>query len=39
LNTKVIFDRATRRITNDKLANELLAGAPPRIGWEEYYRL
>jgi predicted dehydrogenase len=39
LNTKVLFDRATHQITNNKLANELLAGALPRIGWEEFYRL
>jgi hypothetical protein len=39
LNTKLIFDRATKQITNNKLANELLAGAPPRKDWEQYYKL
>ena len=29
----------TRKITNNKRANELLKGNPPRKGWEEYYRL
>jgi predicted dehydrogenase len=38
VNAKLSFDPATRRITNHKLADELLAGAPPRKGWEEYYR-
>ncbi len=39
LNTKLTFDRATKQITNDKVANELLAGPPPRKGWEQYYQL
>ncbi|MCC5930965.1 MAG: Gfo/Idh/MocA family oxidoreductase [Cyclobacteriaceae bacterium] len=39
LNTKILFDRKKKQITNNKLANELLAGGPPRKGWEEYYRL
>ncbi len=33
------FDRKTKRITNNKQADELLAGPPPRKGWEQYYRL
>ena len=28
-----------KKITNHKLANELLAGVPPRKGWEQYYKL
>lgn len=39
LNTKLVFDRATKQITNDKTANELLVGPPPRKGWEQYYKL
>ena len=33
------FDRKTQQITNNKVANELLAGPPPRKGWEEFYKL
>jgi hypothetical protein len=39
VNAKLEFDRETRRITNHKLANELLDGVPPRAGWEQYYKL
>jgi hypothetical protein len=39
VNAKVEFDPATKRITNHKLANELLAGVPPRKDWEQYYKL
>ena len=39
LNTKLKFDRKSKQITNSKLANQLLVGAPPRKGWEEYYKL
>lgn len=39
LNTKIVFDRKNKRITNNDLANEMLAGAPPRKGWEEFYKL
>lgn len=39
LNTKLLFDRKTKQITNNKLANQLLVGTPPRKGWEEYYKL
>ena len=38
-NARLHFDRNTKQITNHKLANELLAGIPPRREWEEYYRL
>jgi predicted dehydrogenase len=37
LNNKMTFDRETRQITNDKVANALLVGPPPRKGWEQYY--
>ncbi len=33
------FDRETKRITNNKVADALLEGPPPRKGWEEYYKL
>jgi predicted dehydrogenase len=32
------FDRQTRRVTNNKEADALLA-VPPRKGWESYYKL
>ncbi len=39
LNAKLLFDRETKQITNNKVANELLVGAPPRKGWEQFYKL
>jgi hypothetical protein len=39
LNTKLVFDRETKQITNNKMANQMLVGAPPRKGWEEFYKL
>ncbi len=39
LNTKILFDRKKKIITNNRVANDLLAGPPPRKGWEEFYRL
>ncbi len=39
LKTDLKFDRATKKITNNKVANELLVGAPPRKGWEQYYKV
>ena len=33
------FDKKTRQITNNKRANELLVGHPPRKGWEDYYKM
>jgi hypothetical protein len=39
LNTKIVFDPATRQITNNPTANELLNGPPPRAGWEQFYKL
>ena len=38
-NGRLTFDPKTRQVTNHKVANELLAGVPPRKGWEGYYRL
>ena len=39
LNAKLTFDPATQQITNDKVANALLIGPPPRKGWEQYYKV
>ncbi len=36
---KLAFDRNKKIITNNKLANELLTGPPPRKGWEQYYKV
>lgn len=36
---KILFDRETKQITNNPLANQLLWGAVPRRGWEEFYKL
>ena len=33
------FDTNKKEITNNKRANQLLKGNPPRKGWEEFYRL
>jgi hypothetical protein len=38
-NTKLLFDRTTKQITNNKAANDLLNGVTPRPGWEQYYKL
>jgi len=39
LNRKIIFDRGTKRVTNDAFADAFLVGEPPRKGWEEFYKL
>jgi hypothetical protein len=39
LNAKLDFDPKKKQITNNKLANQMLKGAPPRKGWEEYYKM
>jgi len=39
LNTKITFDRKTKTITNNPIANAWLVQQPPRKGWEEFYRL
>ena len=36
---KILFDRETKQITNNPLANQLLWGTLPREGWEEFYRI
>jgi predicted dehydrogenase len=38
-NAKLEFDRDKKVITNNKTANELLIGPPPRKGWEQYYKV
>lgn len=37
LNTKLIFDRDTKTITNNAMANTILVGNEPRKGWEQYF--
>ena len=39
LNTKLIFNSRTNKITNSSVGNELLYGPPPRKGWEQYYKM
>ncbi len=39
VNAKLEFDRATKQITNHKVANAFLDGVPPRRDWEQYYKL
>ena len=39
LNQGFKYDRKTGQITDNKVANQLLVGPPPRKGWEEYYKL
>ena len=39
VNSRVEFDRRTKRITNHLVADELLNGAPPRKEWEQFYKL
>jgi predicted dehydrogenase len=38
-NKKLIFNRETKEIVNDKFANSLLTDRPPRKGWESYYNM
>lgn len=39
LKTTLVFDRQKKVITNNTLANYLLIDAPPRKGWEQFYKL
>lgn len=39
LNTKLLFDRKTKRVTNNAFADAMLTQIPPRKGWEQYYKL
>ncbi len=36
---KLLFDREKKMITNNPIANQLLYGAVPREGWEQYYKV
>lgn len=37
LNTKLEFDPVKKEVTNNKFAQSLLVGPPPRKGWEDFY--
>lgn len=39
MNEPLEFDRTTKQITNNPMANQMLKGAPPRKGWEQYYKM
>ena len=39
LNAQLFFDPRTKQFTNNQFANALLAGQPPRRGWEDFYKL
>jgi len=39
LNTRLVFDRDKKQITNNSVGNDLLVGPPPRKGWEQFYRM
>lgn len=39
LNAKLYFDPRTKKFTNNEFANAMLAGLPPRKGWEEFYKM
>ena len=39
LNDKIIFDRETKRIVNNRFADAMLTSTPPRKGWEEFYKM
>ena len=39
LNTRLFFDPRTKQFTNNAFANAMLAGLPPRKGWEEFYKM
>ena len=36
---QIFFDPRTKQITNNEFANAMLAGVPPRKGWDEFYKL
>jgi hypothetical protein len=39
MNTKILFDRNTKQITNNAYANAMLTQTPPRLRWEQFYKL
>ena len=38
-NTKLVFNRETKEIVNDRFANSMLTDRSPRKGWESYYNI
>lgn len=38
-NKKLVFNRDTKEIVNDRFANSMLTDRPPRLGWESYYKI
>ena len=39
LNADLFFDTRNKVFTNNEFANAMLAGLPPRKGWDEFYKL
>lgn len=39
LNSKIEFNPLKNEIVNDKFANALLIGPPPRKDWEQFYKI
>ena len=39
MGVQLLFDSRTKQIVNNDFANALLAGPPPRKGWEQFYKL
>ncbi|MBN2163145.1 MAG: Gfo/Idh/MocA family oxidoreductase [Pontiellaceae bacterium] len=39
VNKSFRFDRKTGTIPDNRIANQLLVGPPPRKGWEQYYKV
>jgi predicted dehydrogenase len=39
LDARLEFDPVKKKITNEKIANALLLGPPPRKGWEQFYKV
>lgn len=39
LNKKIVFDRKSKRVINDRFADAWLTGLPPRKGWEQFYKI
>jgi len=39
LNAQLFFDPRTKQFTNNEFANAMLAGLPPRRGWEDFYKM
>ena len=38
-NADLFFDTRNKVFTNNEFANAMLAGLPPRKGWDEFYKL